>query len=206
MGTPVELMRDHADAAALACRGPYPQGRARLRMDHYQVLVPDVMKATEVLHRPGVSGSPTISWSKGPRHQYRHLPLPQEQPVGHRVSAPCRPAIPSLRLRGRIAVRPDPRVDCAGKRRIRRVHRARPGRHGHGHAYYTYVRDPDGTAPNCCCPRSRSSTATTSRLRARSRRTRSATAGASAAAQLVRGGGAVPSARRSCVRRWRAIR
>jgi len=119
------------------------KGGSALRLDHYQLLVPDVGKAcafymsagfwlTEYLS-PGNSGELTGVFlarkgnphdivffkEKGPRLHHAAFTAPESYHIMHAC-------------------------DCAGALGFGKGVERGPGRHGPGHALYVYLRDPDG--------------------------------------------------------------
>jgi len=143
MGTVVDLVatmqqqpRDHVAVHT-------HKGARALRMDHYQVLVPDptaaakfycdlgfrisdylVVEGTDInvgifLYRKNNPWDIVFLHRRGP--QFHH----------------CGYVVESMHdlIRG---------LDCAGNVGFAECIEHGPGRHGHGHAYYCYVRDPDG--------------------------------------------------------------
>ena len=143
MGTVVDLVatmqqqpRDHVAVHT-------HKGARALRMDHYQVLVPDptaaakfycdlgfrisdylVVEGTDInvgifLYRKNNPWDIVFLHRRGP--QFHH----------------CGYVVESMfdLIRG---------LDCAGNVGFAECIEHGPGRHGHGHAYYCYVRDPDG--------------------------------------------------------------
>ena len=137
--------RHHEDRAAHAHQDPSAhRGAGALRMDHYQVLVPDVLANAKFYMDLGFRISDYL-YVEAAQRRGRHLPAPQEQPVGHRAPDALRPSLPSWRLswskRSRTSCAPA--TSPATSASATGIEHG-PGRHGHQHSYYLYVRDPDG--------------------------------------------------------------
>ena len=113
-------------------------------MDHYQVLVPDVIAGASFYTGLGFRISDYLV-VEGTDIVDRHLHVPQEQPVGPGAAQSLGAAIPSwVATWSKLDVRHDPRARLRRPVGFPECIEHGPGRHGHGHAYYTYVRDPDG--------------------------------------------------------------
>ena len=119
------------------------RGAGALRMDHYQVLVPDVLATAKFYMDLGFRISDYIC-IEGSEHVVGNVPAPQGQSLGHRAADPLGAALPSRRLRGRGDRGHVRACDVAGNLGFGDRIEHGPGRHGHQHSYYLYVRDPDG--------------------------------------------------------------
>ena len=143
MGTPVELCAIMPTQPRSHVQIHTHRGARALRMDHYQVLVPDVMKATKfytdlgfrisdylVVDGPGVTIGAFLHRKNNP---WDIVFLHRSGPAFHH----CGYVVESLYdlIRG---------LDTAGNIGFGECIEHGPGRHGHGHAYYAYIRDPDG--------------------------------------------------------------
>ena len=140
-GTPLELCARMKTLPRVQTRTHEHKGAGALRLDHFQVLVPDVTAAAAFyaglgfrvsdyyvagerivgafLHRKDNPHDIVFLTRLGPRfHHFGYI-------VGemhHVVRA----------------------LDCAGNVGFGEALEHGPGRHGHGHSYYVYLRDPDG--------------------------------------------------------------
>ena len=140
-GTPLEFCARMKTLSRLQTRTHEHRGAGALRLDHFQVLVPDVAAAAAFytglgfrvsdyyvageriigafLHRKDNPHDIVFLTRSGPRfHHFGYV-------VGemhHVVQA----------------------LDCAGNLGFGEALEHGPGRHGHGHSYYVYLRDPDG--------------------------------------------------------------
>ena len=143
MGTPVELCATMPTQPRSHVAVNTHKGARALRMDHYQVLVPDPAGAAKFYTDLGFRISDYLV-VQGTDHTVGFFLYRKNNPWDivflHR-SGPqfhhCGYVVESLfdMIRG---------LDCAGNLGFAECIEHGPGRHGHGHAYYTYVRDPDG--------------------------------------------------------------
>jgi catechol 2,3-dioxygenase len=143
MGTPVELIATMPTQPRQHVAVHTHKGARALRMDHYQVLVPDPMAAAKFYTDIGFRISDYLV-IEGTDHTIGVFLYRTDNPWDivflHR-SGPqfhhCGYVVESLYdlIRG---------LDTAGNVGFAECIEHGPGRHGHGHAYYTYVRDPDG--------------------------------------------------------------
>ena len=143
MGTPVDLCASMQAQPRSHVAVHTHKGARALRMDHYQVLVPDVIGAAKFYSDLGFRISDYLV-VEGTDHTVGIFLYRKNNPWDivflHR-SGPqfhhCGYVVKSLHdmIRG---------LDCAGNVGFAECVEHGPGRHGHGHAYYTYVRDPDG--------------------------------------------------------------
>jgi len=119
------------------------KGGSSLRLDHYQILVPDVRKAcefymsagfwlTEYLS-PGNSGefAGVFLARKGNPHDI--VFFKEQGPRLHHAAFAAPESFHIMRA-----------CDCAGALGFGKSVERGPGRHGPGHALYVYLRDPDG--------------------------------------------------------------
>jgi catechol 2,3-dioxygenase len=119
------------------------KGGSALRLDHYQILVPDVGKAcefymsagfwlTEYLS-PGNSGefAGVFLARKGNPHDI--VFFKEQGPRLHHAAFSAPESFHIMRA-----------CDCAGALGFGKCVERGPGRHGPGHALYVYMRDPDG--------------------------------------------------------------
>ena len=143
MGTVVDLVatmqtqpRAHVDVNS-------HKGARALRMDHYQVLVPDPTAAAKFYCDLGFRISDYLVVEGADINigifLYRKS-NPWDIVCLHRAGPQfhhCGYVVESMfdLIRG---------LDCAGNVGFAECIEHGPGRHGHGHAYYCYVRDPDG--------------------------------------------------------------
>ncbi|MBN8919559.1 MAG: VOC family protein, partial [Rhizobiales bacterium] len=142
-GTPLELCARMETKPRLHTRLDLTKGGRALRMDHYQVIVPDVLAAARFYTDLGFRVSDYICLEGTDRVVGTFL---------HRKDNPW-----DMVLLGR----PGPRfhhfgyvveamsdmiraLDVAGNLGFAQSVEHGPGRHGHSHSYYTYLRDPDG--------------------------------------------------------------
>jgi catechol 2,3-dioxygenase len=142
-GVPLEFCASMAVVPRPLTQFHLHKGGSALRLDHYQILVPDVHKAcefymaagfwlTEYLS-PGNSGELTGVFlarkgnphdivffkERGPRLHHAAFTAPESFHIMHAC-------------------------DCAGALGFGKCVERGPGRHGPGHALYVYLRDPDG--------------------------------------------------------------
>ena len=141
-GTPLEFCARMKTLPRVQTRTHEHKGASALRMDHYQVLVPDVLDAAQFyvdlgfrvsdyicvgderivgifLFRKNNPHDMVFLTRSGPRlHHFGYI----VQEMHHVVRA----------------------LDAAGNLGHAGSIEHGPGRHGHGHSYYVYLRDPDG--------------------------------------------------------------
>lgn len=141
-GTPLEFCARIKTLPRVQTRTHEHKGASALRMDHYQVLVPDVVAASKFytdlgfrvsdyicagpdkiigifLYRKNNPHDMVFLTRSGPRfHHFGYI----VQEMHHVVRA----------------------LDIAGNLGFGENIEHGPGRHGHGHSYYVYLRDPDG--------------------------------------------------------------
>ena len=142
-GTPVELVATMETRPRMYTKIHQHKGAGALRMDHYQVLVPDVMSGAKFymdlgfrisdylvvegadvvigtfLHRKNNPWDIVLFNRSGPRFHH-----------GGFVVEAFEDIVRACDVAGNIGF--DDRIEHG------------PGRHGHEHAYYLYLRDPDG--------------------------------------------------------------
>lgn len=142
-GTPLELCARMDTRERLHVRLDLHRGARALRMDHYQVIVPDVVAAAKFYMDLGFRISDYICIDGTDRvvgaflHRkdnpwdmvFLHRAGPRFHHFGYVVEAV------SDMFRG---------FDVAGNLGFAHAIEHGPGRHGHSHSYYTYLRDPDG--------------------------------------------------------------
>jgi catechol 2,3-dioxygenase len=119
------------------------RGAAARRMDHYQVLVPDLMKGSKFYTDIGFRISDYIAVENtdiviGVFHYRKNNPwdmvlIERWGPRMHHFGYVVEAMHDVLRA-----------CDCAGNLGFCDNIESGPGRHGHAHSYYTYLRDPDG--------------------------------------------------------------
>lgn len=141
-GIPLEFCARMKTQPRTQTRTHEHKGAAALRMDHFQVLTPDVVAAAKFyaelgfrvsdyycatserivgafMHRKNNPHDIVFLARSGPRlHHFGYM----VQEMHHVVHA----------------------LDCAGNLRFADALEHGPGRHGYGHSYYAYLRDPDG--------------------------------------------------------------
>ena len=143
-GTPVELVATMKTVPRMHTKDHMHRGAGALRMDHYQVLVPDVLATAKFYMDLGFRISDYIYVESGAARR-RHLPASQGQPVGHRAADALGPTLPSRAVMWSKSFKDIVRAcDVAGNLGFGDRLEHGPGRHGHQHSYYAYVRDPDG--------------------------------------------------------------
>ena len=140
-GTPLEFCARMKTQARVQTRTHEHKGAAALRMDHFQVLVPDVVAAAAFYTGLGfrvsdyyVAGeriAAAFMYRKDNPHDMVLMarPGPRFHHVGYIVS--------EMHCVTRA-------LDAAGHLGFAESLEHGPGRHGHGHSYYVYLRDPDG--------------------------------------------------------------
>jgi catechol 2,3-dioxygenase len=143
MGTPVELCATMQTKPRLHVEVNTHHGARALRMDHYQVLVPDVLAAARFYLDLGfrisdyivVKGADAVvgTFLYRKSNPWDIVFLHRSGPRFHH----CGYVVESLYdiVRG---------LDTAGNIGFADRIEHGPGRHGHGHSYYVYLRDPDG--------------------------------------------------------------
>src|SRR5712671_3971070 len=178
MGTVVDLVATMQTQRRAHVEVNSHKGARALRMDHYQVLVPDPTAAAKfycdlgfrisdylVVEGTDINIGIFLYRKSNPWDiVFLHRAGPQFHHAGYVVESMF-----DL-IRG---------LDCAGNVGFAECIEHGPGRHGHGHAYYCYVRDPDGHRTELLLNAIQITDRTTRRSPVRSRRIRSATAGAS---------------------------
>jgi catechol 2,3-dioxygenase len=142
-GTPLELCARMETRTRLHAELDRHRGGRALRMDHYQVVVPDVPAAAKFYTDLGFRISDYICMEGSDRvvgtFLYRknnpwdmvlvRRPGPRFHHFGYVVES----------MHDMIRA-----LDVAGGIGFAHAVEHGPGRHGHGHSYYTYLRDPDG--------------------------------------------------------------
>jgi catechol 2,3-dioxygenase len=143
MGTPVELVATMQQQPRNHVAVHTHKGARALRMDHYQVLVPDVIAGAAFYTGLGfrisdylyVEGTDIVIgiFMYRKNNPWDLVLLNRSGPVFHHGGYVVESMFDMIRG-----------LDCAGSTGFPECIEHGPGRHGHGHAYYTYVRDPDG--------------------------------------------------------------
>ena len=156
-------LRHHEDPAAAACRGAHAQGRPRAAHGSLSGAGAGRACRDQVLLDLGFRISDYIV-VEGRRHGRRHVPLSQEQPVGHRVPASLGAALSSLWLRGRV----DATTSCAASTPpatsvLPIASSTAPAGTGMDMPTTSTCAIRTDIAPSCCFRQFRLSTATTSR-------------------------------------------
>jgi catechol 2,3-dioxygenase len=143
MGAPVELCATMETRPRLHVEVHTHKGARALRMDHYQVLVPDVLAAAKFYMDLGFRISDYLVIT-GTDHMIGTFLYRKDNPWDivflHRAGPQfhhCGYVVESLYdlIRG---------LDTAGNVGFGESIEHGPGRHGLSHSYYTYLRDPDG--------------------------------------------------------------
>jgi catechol 2,3-dioxygenase len=143
MGTPVELCATMPSKPRLHTKIHLHRGAAAMRMDHYQVLVPDVMAASKFYMDLGFRISDYIGVEStdivvGAFLHRKNNPwdivfLTRSGPRYHHAGFVVESTNAIIRA-----------CDVAGNLGFADLIEHGPGRHGHTHSYYCYMRDPDG--------------------------------------------------------------
>lgn len=142
-GTPVELCASMPAKPRLYAKIHLHKGAAALRMDHYQVLVPDVVGTAKFYMDLGFRISDYL-YAEGPglvvgtflhrkNNPWDIVLLMRSGPRFHHGGYVVEAYEDIIRA-----------CDVAGNLGFRDRIEHGPGRHGHDHAYYCYLRDPDG--------------------------------------------------------------
>src|SRR5262245_5815572 len=119
------------------------KGGSAMRIDHYQLLVPDVRKATEFYMEagfwlteylsPGNSGELVGVFLARKGNPHDIVFFKEKGPRLHHAAFAAPETFHIMRA-----------CDCAGALGFGKGVERGPGRHGPGHALYVYLRDPDG--------------------------------------------------------------
>jgi catechol 2,3-dioxygenase len=143
MGTPVELIATMQTQPRAHVAVNTHKGARALRMDHYQVLVPDAIAGASFYTGLGfrisdylvVEGTDIVIgiFMYRKNNPWDLVLLNRSGPQFHHGGYVVESMFDMIRG-----------LDCAGSVGFPECIEHGPGRHGHGHAYYTYVRDPDG--------------------------------------------------------------
>jgi catechol 2,3-dioxygenase len=140
-GLPLEFCARMKAVPRVQTRVHEHKGAAALRMDHFQVLTPDVPAAASFYTDLGFRVSDyycvgervvaTFLYRKNNPHDivFMARPGPRFHHFGY-VVGEMHHVVRAL--------------DCAGNLGFADALEHGPGRHGHGHSYYVYLRDPDG--------------------------------------------------------------
>lgn len=142
-GTPLELCARMEVRPRLHTQIHQHKGARALRMDHYQVIVPDVLAAAKFYTDLGfrVSDYICIEGTKQIVGTFLHrkdnpwdmVLLGRPGPRFHHFGYVVESMADMIRA-----------LDVAGNLGFANSIEHGPGRHGHSHSYYTYIRDPDG--------------------------------------------------------------
>lgn len=142
-GTPLELCARMQTCPRLHTRLDQHKGGRALRMDHYQVLVPDVLAAAKFYMDLGFRISDYICLEGTDRivgtflyrkdNPWDMVLLGRPGPRFHHFGYVVESMSDMIRA-----------LDVAGNIGFSSAIEHGPGRHGHSHSYYTYLRDPDG--------------------------------------------------------------
>jgi catechol 2,3-dioxygenase len=140
-GTPLEFCARMKTLPRVHARTHEHKGAAALRLDHHQVLVPDVAKAAGFYAALGFRVSDTMCAGEQILAMFLHrkdnphdmVLLARAGPRFHHVGY----IVPEMHHVVRA-------LDAAGNLGFAANIEHGPGRHGFGHSYYVYLRDPDG--------------------------------------------------------------
>ncbi len=142
-GTPLELVATQPTHARTQTRTHTHKGAGALRMDHYQVLTPDVAAAAKSYLDLGFRTSDYVCVEATDKlvgiFMYRKN-NPHDMVFLQR-SGPCFHHFGYIVQEVHHVMRA---LDIAGNIGFADAIEHGPGRHGHGHSYYVYLRDPDG--------------------------------------------------------------
>jgi catechol 2,3-dioxygenase len=143
VGTPLELCARMETRPRLHAELDRHRGGRALRMDHYQVIVPDVLAAAKFYTDLGfrisdylcVEGTDRVvgTFLYRKNNPWDMVLLGRPGPRFHHFGYVVESMYDMIRA-----------LDVAGSIGFADSVEHGPGRHGHGHSYYTYVRDPDG--------------------------------------------------------------
>lgn len=142
-GTPLELCARMQTCERLHTRLDIHKGARALRMDHYQVIVPDVLTAAKWYMDLGfrisdyicVEGTDNVvgTFLHRKNNPWDMVFLHRAGPRFHHFGYVVESMADMFRA-----------FDVAGNIGLAHSIEHGPGRHGHSHSYYTYLRDPDG--------------------------------------------------------------
>jgi catechol 2,3-dioxygenase len=142
-GTPLELVTRMPTHVRAQTRAHTHKGASALRMDHYQVLVPDVAAAARFYLDLGFRTSDYVCVEGTERlvgiflyrknNPHDMVFLQRAGPRFHHFGYIIQEMHHAIRA-----------LDIAGNIGLGECLEHGPGRHGHGHSYYVYLRDPDG--------------------------------------------------------------
>jgi catechol 2,3-dioxygenase len=143
MGTPIELCASMEVRPRMHTLIKDHKGAAARRMDHFQILVPDVRKAATFYMDLGfrISDYMAIEGTDDIVATFLHRKdnpwdlvfLTREGPRFHHFGYVIESVGDMIRA-----------CDCAGNTGFAKTIEHGPARHGASHSYYTYLRDPDG--------------------------------------------------------------
>ena len=142
-GIPLELVARMPSHVRTQTKTHTHKGACALRMDHYQVLVPDVAAAARFYLELGFRTSDYVCVAGSDKLVGIFLHRKDNPTTWCFCSAPARASITSVTSFRKCdhTVRA---LDIAGNLGLGECLEHGPGRHGHGHSYYVYLRDPDG--------------------------------------------------------------
>ncbi|HET9904317.1 MAG TPA: VOC family protein [Xanthobacteraceae bacterium] len=142
-GTPLEFCARMETRERLHTRLDIHKGGRALRMDHYQVIVPDVPAAAKWYTELGfrisdyicIEGTDRIvgTFLYRKNNPWDIVFLQRPGPRFHHFGYVVESVSDMVRA-----------LDVAGSLGFSEAVEHGPGRHGHSHSYYTYLRDPDG--------------------------------------------------------------
>lgn len=142
-GTPLELCARMETRPRLHTRLDQHRGGRALRMDHYQVIVPDVLAAARFYTDLGfrisdyicIDGTDQLvgTFLHRKNNPWDMVFLKRAGPRFHHFGYVVESMADMIRA-----------LDVAGSIGFADAVEHGPGRHGHSHSYYTYLRDPDG--------------------------------------------------------------
>ena len=141
-GHAARTLRAYEDAAARADAAHEHKGAGALRLDHFQVLVPDVPAAARSMPGSASACPTTIAPASAIVATFLHR---KDNPHDIVFMNRAGPAFITVGLyRAARCTTWCARSIVAGNLGFGENLEHGPGRHGHGHSYYVYMRDPDG--------------------------------------------------------------
>ena len=140
-GTPLELCARMKTLPRVQTRAHEHKGAGALRLDHFQVLVPDVEKTAAFYADLGFRVSDYYCAGERIVATFLHRKDNPHDIVFMNRAGPRFHHVGFVVGEMHHVVRA---LDCAGNLGFGETLEHGPGRHGHGHSYYIYLRDPDG--------------------------------------------------------------
>lgn len=140
-GTPLELCARMKTQPRMQTRTHEHRGAGALRLDHFQVLVPEVAAAAAFYTALGFRVSDCYEAGERIIGAFLHRKDNPHDIVFLTRSGPRFHHVGYVVGEMHHVVRA---LDCAGNLGFGDALEHGPGRHGHGHSYYVYLRDPDG--------------------------------------------------------------